>query len=289
MEFQFDRFARNVSCDPSDAHVMSCIRSKDLATLQSADYYQPFPGRQNAADWYFLPVVDGTFSPDLLYSLLERGRFVRVPTLTGHDTDEGNGFAANAATNEEFLSFMQDNYPKLTPSQLQRINATYPLMPPLPLHQAWFPSAAAAYGDSTFKCPSNQIAFSMARYFSPQRVWNYHYNVVDLTDQAFGSGVPHTSETPAIFGPESVDCGDCSYTMYNAPIVPVVMNYWISFVKHLDPNVERYAGTPVWRPFRRGDGQRLRFQINDTRMEAVDADQVRKCDMWRGFAQTMEQ
>ncbi|KAF2161330.1 hypothetical protein M409DRAFT_28367 [Zasmidium cellare ATCC 36951] len=288
MEFQFARFAHNVSC-PNDANVMPCLRSKDLATLQSADYYQPFPGRQNAPDWYFLPVVDGTFSPDLLYNLLAQGRFVKVPLLTGHDTDEGNGFAANAATNADFLSFLLDNYPNLTPAQIGRINATYPLLPPLPLHAEWFPSAAAAYGDSTFKCPSNYLASTMSAYFSPNRVWNYHYNVLDLTDQAFGSAVPHTAETPAIFGPGSVDCGDCSYTTYNAPIVPVVMSYFISFVRDLDPNPGRLEGSPYWGSFGRGAGRRLRVEINGTGMEGVGEDQRRKCEMWRGFAQTMEQ
>lgn len=268
---------------------MHCLRSKDLTSLQSADYYQPFPSRTNSPDWYFLPVVDGSLSPDLLYNLLERGRLVKVPTITGHDTDEGNGFAANAATNAEFLSFMLDNYPNLTPSQLQAVNHTYPLLPPLPLHHAWFPSAAAAYGDSTFKCPGNQIASSMARYFDSRRVWNYHYNVVDLVNQAFGSAVSHTSETPAVFGPASVGCGDCSYMTYNAPVVPVVMSYWISFIKSLDPNPYRVDGAPVWQPWGQESGQRLMFQINETRMEPVNEDQLRKCDMWRSFATTMEQ
>lgn len=194
MEFQFDRYARNISC-PNDKNVMSCLRSKDLTTLQSADYYQPFPGRTGTPDWYFLPVVDGTLSPDLLYNLLSQGKVIQVPFMTGHDTDEGNGFAANAATNAKFLSFMQDNYPNLTPTQLHRINPTYPLLPPLPLHNAWFPTAAAAYGDSTFKCASNAFASTLSRFYSPRKVWNYHYNVIDRVNQAFGAAVSHTSET----------------------------------------------------------------------------------------------
>ena len=56
-----------------------------------------------------------------------------------------------------------------------------------------------------------------------------------------------------------------------------------------DRNVERDKGAPVWEPFGWGRGQRLRFEVDDTRMEPVDQDQASKCEMWRGFAPTMEQ
>lgn len=73
----------------------------------------------------------------------------------------------------------------------------------------------------------------------------YRYNVQDDDNLAWGLGVPHIFDSPAIFGP-----GNCptarSYWTYNAPIVPVFMAYHISFVRSLDPNTYREPGSPVW-------------------------------------------
>ncbi|CAJ2512328.1 Uu.00g053430.m01.CDS01 [Anthostomella pinea] len=294
LEYQFDRFVANVSCSAA-SDVMQCLRSKNTTVLQSSDVASPYPGRVNNSLWYFTPCIDGNFSTDLLYNLFEAGKVVKVPTMVGDDTNEGSVFATDVATSEEFLEFMKDNYPRLTSSEIQRINATYPLMTPLPEHNAWFPSASAAYGESTFTCPGNQIAASMAKYLSPDQVWNYRYNVEDYSDAAAGVGTRHTAETPAIFGPPNGGCDDCSYDTYNAPIVPVVMDYWMSFVKTLSPNADRDPVAPYWQPWGAqggngtGTGRRLKFELNDTAMETVPLQQVHRCDLWRSLASTMEQ
>lgn len=147
LEWQFERFVANVSCSAA-SDVMQCLRSKNTTTLQSADIVLPYPSRVNSPVAYFAPCVDGTFSTDLLYNLFEAGKCVKVPILIGDDTNEGTEFILDATTSEEFLETIKDNFPGLTSSDLQRINRTYPLMPPLPKHGAWFPSVTAAYGDS---------------------------------------------------------------------------------------------------------------------------------------------
>ena len=270
---------------------MGCLRSQDMTILQGSDVLAPFPGSMENPDWYFLPVVDGDFSPDLLYNLLEQGAFIKVPTIVGDDTNEGTAFATNASTSEEFLDFMRSNYPHLTDFDLEAINYTYPLMPPLPEHAAWFPSAAAAYGESTFICPGLEVSSKYAQYFSPNLTWNYHYDVLDLDKAAQGLGVNHVAEKPAIFGPgnENSCPPGCSYETYNAPIVPIVMDFWISFIIALDPNAFKNPAAPQWEPFGPGDGQRLRFQTNNTAMEIVPPDQSFRCGMWKLLASTMEQ
>ncbi|KAL9097134.1 MAG: hypothetical protein Q9165_000561 [Trypethelium subeluteriae] len=297
MEFQFDRFTSNVSCNANSSDVMTCLRSQDAATLQRANVVSPYPGRVNSSLWYFLPVVDGDFSPDLLYNLLEQGKFVKVPTIVGDDTDEGESFAVNATTNEQFLQFLVDNYPNLSSGDLEKINASYPLLPPLPAHALWFHTASQAYGDSTFTCAGNQIAMSVSNYTDRQSSWNYHYNVMDNKGAASGNAVPHTAETPAIFGPPNGNCKNstttanaCSYYTYNMAIVPVVMDYWISFVRSLDPNTYRVPGSPVWENWGAGVRERrLKFQINDTVMEDVPSVMRSRCDLWRGLASITEQ
>lgn len=318
MEFQFERFAKNISCDPAEGiDVMACLRSKDTATLQGSDVTSPFPGapRTPNPSWYFLPVIDGTFSTDYLYNLFEQGKLVRVPLIVGDDTDEGTGFAINANTSSQFLDFIDANYPKLDSSTLQKISQAYPedgFGAPI-AHGPYFPATAAAYGEATFVCPGIQMASSLAKYNSAAKTWNYRYNVQDQTLIAAGLGVPHVSEKPAIWGPNNAGaCGEpCSYLTYNANIVPVMMSYWISFILSLDPNTHKVRQAPEWEPFQRANGghgwgswggwhgghggheeselQRLVIQTNASRMENIPSSQLQRCELWQSLAQITEQ
>lgn len=134
---------------------------------------------------------------------------------------------------------------------------------------------------------------SMAKYFSTQHVWSYQYNVHDRKDDAAGLGVPHTVETPAIWGPPNGFCDECQYSKHHedAPIVPVVMDLWISFVKALDPNPYRDAKTPYWQSWGTtgSSGRRLKIQLKDTTMEGLPAEQIEKCKFWRSLASVTEQ
>lgn len=243
-EFQFDRFVANVSCE-NDADAMSCLQSKDSATLQSADVASHFPGTEETPLWYFLPVIDRKFSPADLYTLFEQGRVTRVPIMVGDDNDEGMVFSPNASTSAEFLEFMQANYPRLTPANLEVINKTYPPGQDLPLHANYFPPAAKAYGESTFTCPGIEIATSLATHYSSMKTWSYRYNVWDAAYELKGFGVLHVAEKPALYGPGNAGaCKNCSYMTYNAPIVPIVMDYWISFILTLDPNTHQHFTAP---------------------------------------------
>ncbi|KAK3330408.1 Alpha/Beta hydrolase protein [Apodospora peruviana] len=136
----------------------------------------------------------------------------------------------------------------------------------------------------------------------PSRLFAYRYNVQDYDNIAAGIGVPHMYDAAAIFGP-----GNCpsarSYWTYNAPIVPVFMAYWISFVRTLDPNTYRREGSPVWEAWGNSgaeeevDGdvvvkyppRRLVVETGHTRMEEVPADQRDKCRFWLDLADVTEQ
>jgi acetylcholinesterase len=191
---------------------------------------------------------------------------------------------------------MKNNYPHLTSADTDAINSQYPLMPALPGHAAYFPSAAAAYGETTFTCVGNFISKTYAKSCSPSKVWNYRYNVQMDGYIAAGLGVPHTIDSEAIFGVGNVNDNanaeaQTGYTTYNAEIIPVVMNYYISFIRHLDPNKYKYEGAPIWESFGNGKngGKRLMFQTNATAMEVIPQDQEARCEFWKELALVMEQ
>ena len=76
--------------------------------------------------------------------------------------------------------------------------------------------------------------------------------------------------------------------MLNKNIVPVVMNYWISFVKSLDPNSHRHTSASQWDTFGKGKESRILLETNRTRMEDVPEKQVKRCEFWKRLASTME-
>ncbi|UKZ80008.1 hypothetical protein TrVFT333_007772 [Trichoderma virens FT-333] len=281
MEFQYRQILSNANCSSLD-----CLRGLDTQALLNASPKEPFVGA--ASDnplplWYWLPVIDGDLITDHLYNHFERGNFIRVPVLVGDDTNEGTYFAVNATNPSQVETFLKNNYPYLQDSHLKSISHAYPLEPPMPKHAAYFPSAEAAYGESTFTCPGNTVAASVARYFDPRRVWNYHYNVLDPDNVANGLGVPHTFETSAVFGPGYSDTPAASYFTTNAAIVPVTMHYFLSFVTKLNPNAAKYHSAPNWDPWGQGTGQRIRLQTNNTAMEPVPSDQIARCNLWRSL------
>ena len=67
-------------------------------------------------------------------------------------------------------------------------------MPALPQHGPYFASASAAYGESTFTCPSMTVLLSYVQYFDPYKVWSYRVNIQQTDLMESGIGVPHTLE-----------------------------------------------------------------------------------------------
>lgn len=289
-EFQYTRLLDRTNCDSLD-----CLRKVDVRILGNVSLPSAFPEAHSgdpAPVWYWLPVLDGDLVQDHMYAQFLTGRFKRVPVLVGDDTDEGTIFATNAASEAEVQSFLRANYPRLQQWQLDLVSTLYPKTDPFPQHAAYFGSAAAAYGDSTFTCAGNTIADAISLFVGREQSWNYHYDTEDPDYVALGVGVSHVSEIGAVFGPDNVQ-GQAAPALRtsNAAIVPVIMSYFTSFVRFLDPNAGRDAASPRWenwRSFTGGVGQRMRLQTNNSSMETVPFDLTEKCAMWKFLARSMD-
>jgi acetylcholinesterase len=315
LEWQFSRVAQQTACNETD-DIMACLRSKDVETLQLANAVQPFPNRTAPPYplFYWTPCIDGELIEDLPYTMWQNGKYLDLPIVFGDDTNEGTVFAMNATTQQDFTDFMQDNYPLLTDADTAAILDRYPKLPPVPDHGSWFPTLSEAYGEATFTCPAINMLTMFANrnrksndssstatgtgYNSSQAAaaWSYRYDVQDADLLAAGMGTPHLFEAAAIFGSDNIQGAAASYYTYNAPIVPVVMDYWISFVRSLDPNAHRDGQAPVWEPWSSGGaggggtgGQRLLMRTGNLTMETIPADQMARCQFWLGLAQTLEQ
>ncbi|KAF4460525.1 lipase 2 [Fusarium albosuccineum] len=293
LEYQFERVVNATDCYEEDDR-MACLRSKSSEELQSQNGKAPFDGRTYRAYFYWAPCTDGDMFPDYPSNLYEKGDFVKVPTLIGActngKTSEGSGYAVNAGSSAQFIRFMQNEYPYLTEEDTETILDLYPREPKLPKHDIWFPSASRAYGEVTFVCPVNNVLNAIASHSDDDaKLWSYRYNVQidEFVEQ--GRGVPHVANGPAVFGPNMVaSSAKASYLTYNAPMIPIVMNYWISFVRALDPNKYRYEDTPRWETW--GDDQRrLLFELGNVTMESVDKGERERCEAWLDMGDSTKQ
>ncbi|KAL8370807.1 hypothetical protein RB595_000918 [Gaeumannomyces hyphopodioides] len=328
LEWQFDRLANSVGCDTAeDRDRVGCLRGLSTGELQLANVASPFPGQLQWPLFYWTPCVDGDLIRHLPYIMFGRKEFVQVPLIIGTDTDEGSYFGANAASQQEMRSFVRSNFPRLRDADLDNIQDRYPLMDALPNHNRWFPPTSRAYGEGVFICPTVNVLDNLASAFpsssSLAKVadnrplqapldtgpWAYRYNVADDDFVRAGLGVPHTFEIPAVFGPDSVYGAPRSYYTYNSGIVPVVMDYWISFVKTLSPNTLRNPDAPMWHPWAAGgwrssrdtvDGtrssagsslsrSRLLIETGNTRMENAPTEEVGRCEFWRSLGDFTQQ
>ncbi|KAJ1556066.1 hypothetical protein HK405_007655 [Cladochytrium tenue] len=292
LEFQFSHFVNATGCATAD-DVMACLRALDTTVLQAQNVKSPFPGRKESPMplFYWTPCIDGDFLQDLPYNLFARGKFVDVPLLFGNDNDEGSYYAANASTSDDMVTFLQINYPLLTDNDTTAIIALYPKMPAVAQHAAWFPTTSMAYGEAIFVCPALNIlsACRVAKGSANTKIWNYRYNVLDDGNAAAGLGVPHLWDQFAVFGPTSLSglIAPASYLTYDASIVPIVMDFFLSFVQTHDPNPMRSARSPFWEDWGSSgttNGSRIVFETNNTRMETIEGAQMDRCRFWAGLA-----
>ncbi|TQN74010.1 putative secreted lipase, partial [Colletotrichum shisoi] len=282
LEYQFDKTVEKVGCK-DDKDQMGCLRGKDIKAIQDANLALPFPGRSANPHFYWTPCIDGDMLRDYPYRLYEKGSFIKMPVLFGTGTNEGSVFAANVATQEGFVSFMTDNYPKLTKNETGPMLEKYPLLAPLPNHNAWFPSTSQAYGETTFICPGNIVMDAYAAANRSSTSWSYRFNVQDNQNTASGLGVPHVFEAPAVFGIDACPTPE-SFRTYNRPIVPLMMNYWISFIRSLNPNTYKLNGAPAWDAWGRNQSRYV-FELDKNRMENVDEGQNSRCRFWESIVE----
>ncbi|CCU81415.1 unnamed protein product [Blumeria hordei] len=300
-EFQYQNFITLSNCS-MDTEPLSCLRKTPLSVLKKANsHFFPFPNATSPPFFPYAPCVDGNIFPDHPAKLYLDGKFLRVPIMIGDDTDEGTSFADNAASPSEVATFMKNQFPKLSNTSLEDINVIYPLLPPMPLHAAYFPSLARAYGEATFTCPGiliSQAFYNQAyRSNSAPSIYNYRYNVQDNFLLSVGQGVPHVFELQALFN--TFDNATSSYATYNSPIVNVIRDFWINFVRWNNPNglniieSSNDSSTGPWAVWANHNDsnpkfRRLLIQTNATKMEDVPELQLLRCQFWKDIMSETE-
>lgn len=292
-QFAYDKLATRTGCNTS-SDSLACLRELNISALQAQNIRTPYPGAPGNPLYLYGPTVDEDLVQDHTLKLFHEGKFIKVPVIFGDDTNEGTIFVPKGtASVTDADNFLKDQFPTITQAQLSKINSMYLTenqTRDFPNAKPYWRPASNAYGELRYICPGIEMSSIYAAANLPS--WNYHYAVLDPWSEGNGTGVSHTVEVNAIWGPEYVSgVPPDSYWNINANIVPVMQGYWTSFVRSLDPNKHRYPGSPEWKTWGKGDDafQRIFIRTNETRMESVPQAQRDRCKYLIGIGESLRQ
>ena len=254
-QYQYDNLVARTRCsarETGNTDTLACLRGLSIKTLQTQNIADAFPKNSAPPLFPYNPTYDHDFIQAYTLDLFNSGRYLKLPAIWGDVENEGTVFVnkSSSATVEESNAFLKYNYPELNDTQLDIIQTLYP-----PENQdypnigastgKYWRSTANAYGHQRYICPGYFINNVTAFYRSKNPKagnWNYHYNVSDPNDIAAGLGVPHVAEQSAVFGERNPS----SYQGTNKPIIALMQNYWLSFIRTFNPNTMAVPGAPVW-------------------------------------------
>ncbi|KAK1782876.1 Alpha/Beta hydrolase protein [Copromyces sp. CBS 386.78] len=215
---QFREFLAAAGVDGvTEDQVFDSLRKLPLETVVKAskkvwDRYEP------SVTWPFQPVIDGLHDqqqatsnsksnsettpvliPDLPITSWRRGKHLRIPILTGFNTNEGAMFIPhNAKTNDDFRSFFKTLIPTLSDDDLAALEDLYPDPVTNPQKSpyrsvpngqgAQWARLDAAYSHYAYICPVLQTAHFMSQAGLPVHVYRFaargNWNAANHADEA---------------------------------------------------------------------------------------------------------
>ncbi|KAH8662840.1 Alpha/Beta hydrolase protein [Tricladium varicosporioides] len=293
VQSKYDDLVKAVGCTGAN-NTLSCLRGVNVTELQT-----------KSPSYGWSPVIDNDILVAPLYQLYEQRRFRHVPTIYGSTTDEGTKNVDKTVTTATLDRAIRNSLGNITDAQLAELKTVYPAS----LNNVTFSGAvlnssypdagnewqrfAALAGELGSRC-INAFQSDMISLAGNTQNWHYHYDVIDPRDEATGNRVYHVVELNAIWGPNNTDGSPPpAYKVSNenggiGGIVPVMQSYWISFVRTLNPNTLRMAGTTKWETWGTpglgngaGERRRLRFGKNGTgivtEMEGMTQEEMERC------------
>ncbi|KAF2742135.1 alpha/beta-hydrolase [Sporormia fimetaria CBS 119925] len=281
----WEEVALGVNC--TDLSV-ECVRNASVGDLYFQNYPMTFPGRNTPPRWMWAPTTEpkGGMLTEPATSALIGGRYAKIPTIFGYTTNEGSDQVAKETdTVEEMKSYLKDHYPLLTDADLDLLVKTYPNDRHWPDSGRYWDAVAKAQGDIRYICPTYLASNAMAGH-NPQDVktWQYQWDVAAEHDMKNGYGTKHAGSVGLVM---------------SRPMNPISY-YFISFVKHLDPNTERDPKTPKWPNLDIKDPKRVMFsnregeggmkaKKQEVTVESPDEARERRCRIIYEMAPRLQQ
>lgn len=222
------------------------------------------------------PTVEGKLIAAPHYQMFEQGRFQNIPVIYGYASDEATpSFISNQTVNtteDVGADILKAVGKSMTDAELAAVMAAYPEslnnvsvfgrdMDARTNASMREGSGAQWQRDAAIMTELKEhcvAAFLSDMYSSVGQAQNYayRYNILDETtggNADKGLFSPHVSELYSVWGNNNTDGGDPGCIKLNStdPLScatgsEIAQAYWISFVRSLNPNTFRLAGTPEW-------------------------------------------
>ncbi|KAI0142012.1 lipase 2 [Pestalotiopsis sp. NC0098] len=288
----FDALVEEVQCNGT-ANVLDCLRELPWETLNAVFNSTVLSVSTPGIGAH----IDGDIILEQGYTSLREGRFIKVPVLTGINTDEGASFATQGInTTEQFVAFVQG-----TGTDAATANATadvYPDIPDrgLPATLKGRPEAypwglqwkrmVAFYGDLIFHAGRRLMVEAYARAAVP--VYSYRFNVL-VNGNLAQQGSNHFKEVGFVFHNTKGDG-------YNQPgglqnpfggkgpeffqLADLMSGMWVAFITSGDPNGYHSNFTrsscSKWPVYTLDSPRNIVFDVNVTNLHHQEPDNFRR-------------
>lgn len=200
---QYNNITKLVGCD-QEKDTLKCLRAVDI------DKLAPVLNVTNGMiTQTYGPTIDGDFIPDWPKSLMAKGKFVKVPMISGANLDEGTAFGpGNVNTTEDIQNWMEKKIPTLSKSTIKTILKLYPNDPsqgsPYGTGDLYsnstfglqYKRGASIGGDTHMIGPRRLMCETWAK--AGEKVYSYNWNQSDYTT-APQSGSTHFQEVVYVF------------------------------------------------------------------------------------------
>lgn len=213
---------------------ITCVRASPPGDLYYENYPMSFPDRGTPPRWMWAPTTEpkgGMFTQAAPASIMS-GTYAKVPTIFGFTSNEGTDQVKKDTDSEgDFKSYLKDHYPHLTDADLDLLMKTFPNDRHWPDSGRYWDAVAKAQGAIRYICPTYLASNAMAAHNPPNvPTYQYQWDVMWGVDIENGYGTKHAGTVGQVMVRRKNEISD----------------YFISFVKYLDPNTERGVDTPVW-------------------------------------------
>ncbi|KAI0690024.1 carotenoid ester lipase precursor [Cerioporus squamosus] len=242
----YDLVVQQVGCSGA-SDTLACLRTVPAESLLAAANNTPSANGFQGLAMPWMPHADGVFVTQRPQELVERGILANVPFIIGDVQDEGTLFSLgnlNITTEQELTDYLKTIwFPGASSRDLEKILKLYPSDPAegspfgtgtTEAFTSQYKRIAAIQGDWFFHAPRRQL---LDRFSSTRATYNFLSARTNLS----GIGYAHGTDLLNAFGP-----GDMT-------------DYFIRFVRHLDPNGN--SSVFHWPPY--NTSARPTLQFND--------------------------
>ncbi|KAF2671892.1 lipase [Microthyrium microscopicum] len=230
---EFDRLVKEHGCDGKEDR-LACLRG-----VSESKFYE----KKGKVVWN--PIVDGNVLTDWPSEMAKRGEFVKIPLITGANTDEGSNFSNRKAKSDEEISTWLKTWRDytLTSASIKKIVSLYenydwppysaPKSKQYPNTGARWRKSGAIGGDIVMMAQRRKVAEQYTK--AGQNAWSFRFDASPWNSPEAGS-VRHGDEVDYVFQNISGKLGPAAKYQSHHVVAESIGTYYVNFINKFDPN-----------------------------------------------------